>query len=184
MFGMPCTVVVNTQHEHSSLAAAVPRTPPELAIIRHAELEPNILANRAAGGLVVDAGFSFTHAVPLFDGGLIDEGVRRINFGGKTMTNHFKELVSYRSLHLMEETYFVAGVKDALCFVSRDVAADLALAKQPGWKSPYRRDFVIPDGVRNLRGFVRDKPAPRQEALFPFFQNGFAEPLHFHGDRI
>ena len=47
-------------------------------------------------GLVVDAGFSFTHALPIFDGQLLEDGVRRINLGGKALTNYFKELVSYR----------------------------------------------------------------------------------------
>jgi actin-related protein len=45
---------------------------------------------------VVDAGFSFTHALPLFDGQVLLDGVRRINLGGKALTNYFKELVSYR----------------------------------------------------------------------------------------
>jgi Actin len=45
---------------------------------------------------VVDAGFSFTHALPLFEGQLLLDGVRRINLGGKALTNYFKELVSYR----------------------------------------------------------------------------------------
>ena len=108
---------------------------------------------------MVDAGFSFTHAVPMFDGGVIDEGVRRINFGGKAMTSYFKELVSFRSLHLMDETYLVAGIKDALCFVSQDATKDLALASLPGWGSPHRRDFVLPDGVNNLRGYVRRQPS-------------------------
>lgn len=44
----------------------------------------------------MDAGFSFTHALPLFEGQLLLDGVRRINLGGKALTNFFKELVSYR----------------------------------------------------------------------------------------
>lgn len=47
-------------------------------------------------GLVVDAGFSFTHALPIFDGQLLEPAIRRINLGGKALTNYFKELVSYR----------------------------------------------------------------------------------------
>ena len=51
---------------------------------------------QATCGLVVDAGFSFTHTLPFFDGQLLDIGVRRVNIGGKMLTNYFKELVSYR----------------------------------------------------------------------------------------
>ena len=42
------------------------------------------------------AGFSFTHAVPMCDGRALPGAVRRINVGGKALTNYFKELVSYR----------------------------------------------------------------------------------------
>jgi actin-related protein 6 len=56
---------------------------------------PNAAAS-AGVGLVVDAGFSFTHAVPVCDGRVLSDGVRRINLGGKALTNYLKELVSYR----------------------------------------------------------------------------------------
>ena len=46
---------------------------------------------------MVDAGFSFTHAVPIFDWRVLTESIRRIDLGGKALTNMMKELVSYRS---------------------------------------------------------------------------------------
>jgi len=42
--------------------------------------------------LVVDAGFSFTHVVPFYFGQRIDAGVRRIDVGGKALTNQLKEV--------------------------------------------------------------------------------------------
>ena len=45
---------------------------------------------------MVDAGFSYTHAVPVFDWRALAAGVRRIDLGGKALTNYLKELVSYR----------------------------------------------------------------------------------------
>ena len=59
-------------------------------------LAGSIPAAHAAAGVVVDAGFSFTHAAPVFDGRVLPSGVRRINLGGKALTNYLKELVSYR----------------------------------------------------------------------------------------
>ncbi|KAG2501776.1 hypothetical protein HYH03_000276 [Edaphochlamys debaryana] len=112
-------------------------------------------AARAGAGVVVDAGFSFTHLVPFFRGQVVESGVRRINLGGKAMTNYLKELVSYRSLNMMDETYLVDMVKEQLCFVSQDVRADLRTA-QVAARSPHRREFVLPDGVHNLRGYMRD----------------------------
>ncbi len=51
---------------------------------------------QAGCGVVVDAGFSFTHVVPIFDGRLLLSAAKRINVGGKALTNYLKELVSYR----------------------------------------------------------------------------------------
>ena len=53
-------------------------------------------ACQAGCALVLDAGFSFTHATPIFDNVILDAGIRRLNLGGKLMTNYLKELVSYR----------------------------------------------------------------------------------------
>ncbi|CAK0737465.1 hypothetical protein CVIRNUC_000917 [Coccomyxa viridis] len=53
-------------------------------------------ANAAGIGCVLDAGFSSTNVVPMCDGRMLTAAVRRINVGGKALTNYFKELVSYR----------------------------------------------------------------------------------------
>ncbi|KXZ55494.1 ARP6 protein [Gonium pectorale] len=115
-------------------------------------------AARTGAGVIVDAGFSFTHIVPFFKGQVLEGGVRRINLGGKLMTNYLKELVSYRSLNMMDETYLMDSVKEQLCFVSQNVKADLKAAQNLA-RSPHRREFVLPDGVNNLRGYVRDPAA-------------------------
>lgn len=57
---------------------------------------------------MVDAGFSFTHAVPVFDWRVVWEGVRRVDLGGKALTNYMKELVSYRWV-------FGGGGGDLMC---------------------------------------------------------------------
>jgi hypothetical protein len=49
----------------------------------------------------------------------------RIDVGGKLLTNHLKELVSFRQWNMMEETYIVNDVKEQCCYVSRQFAADL-----------------------------------------------------------
>jgi actin-related protein 6 len=49
----------------------------------------------------------------------------RIDVGGKLLTNHLKELVSYRQWNMMEETYLVNDVKEKCCYVSTQFSADL-----------------------------------------------------------
>lgn len=46
--------------------------------------------------IVVDIGYSFTHVVPFIKDKKFKPGIRRIDVGGKLMTNHLKEIISYR----------------------------------------------------------------------------------------
>jgi actin-related protein 6 len=141
---------------------------PFFSMRRAPSLFPQVTANQAGCGVVLDAGFSFTHAVPFFDGQILHSSVKRINIGGKALTNYLKELVSFRSLNMMDETFIVESIKDQLCFVSQDVKADLKLSKA-GFRSPHFREFVLPDGVSNLKGYVKEPrqptDAPRQQGV-------------------
>ena len=82
--------------EELGFGAVYLTTPAALALRWQAHQHPGSPAAAAGCGLVVDAGVSFTHAVPLFDWRLLGSGVRRIDLGGKALTNYMKELVSYR----------------------------------------------------------------------------------------
>ena len=57
---------------------------------------------------------------------------------------------------MMEETALVDAIKEAVCFVSGDLRADLAAARG----GEHRLEYVLPNGVTNLRGFVRPPRAP------------------------
>jgi actin-related protein 6 len=46
--------------------------------------------------LLVDSGYSFTHVVPYIRGKKLKQGIIRIDVGGKMLTNHLKEIISYR----------------------------------------------------------------------------------------
>lgn len=78
---------------------------------------------------MVDCGFSFTHAAPVFQNFTVNYAVKRIDLGGKALTNYLKELVSYRAINVMDETFIIDDVKEKLCFVSLDVARDLQIAR-------------------------------------------------------
>ena len=53
-------------------------------------------AAAAVAGIVVDVGFSATTAAAVFDGRLLPDTVRRIDLGGKALTNMLKEAITYR----------------------------------------------------------------------------------------
>lgn len=79
--------------------------------------------------LIVDSGYSFTHIVPFMKGKAVSKGIRRLNVGGKLLTNQLKEIVSFRSYDMMEENYIINDVKEKCSFISQNVYQDLAICK-------------------------------------------------------
>ncbi|XP_039117430.1 actin-related protein 6 [Dioscorea cayenensis subsp. rotundata] len=117
--------------------------------------------------LVVDCGFSFIHAAPVLHNFTLNYGVRRLDLGGKALTNYLKELVSYRSVNVMDETLIIDHAKEQLCFVSLDVARDLELARKSGEDNPFRCTYVLPDGVTHTKGYVKDMEEARRYLSLP-----------------
>uniref|UniRef100_A0A3B3YCC1 Actin-related protein 6 n=1 Tax=Poecilia mexicana TaxID=48701 RepID=A0A3B3YCC1_9TELE len=112
--------------------------------------------------LVVDSGFSFTHIVPYCRSKKLKEGIRRINVGGKLLTNHLKEIISYRQLHVMDETYVINQVKEDVCYVSQQFYKDMEIAQMKGEENTVMRDYVLPDFSAIKKGFCK----PREEMVF------------------
>ncbi|KAK0462060.1 actin-related protein Arp6 [Desarmillaria tabescens] len=83
--------------------------------------------------LIIDSGFSYTHTIPLLSGTPHLPALKRLSIGGKLLTNHLKELISFRQWNMMDETYITNHVKESCCFVSLDFARDLEEARRdPG----------------------------------------------------
>jgi|MDTB01.1.fsa_nt_gb actin-related protein 6 len=122
---------------------------------------------------VVDSGFSFTHIFPFVDGKCVKNGVKRVNVGGKLLTNYLKEVVSYRQWNMMDEFKLMDQVKEDLCFVSTDFQNDLRTASLARGKkrddahgSPkdylggkMRKSFALPDFSQIMKGFVKEDDA-------------------------
>lgn len=135
---------------------------PSLVHLYEASRSPISLLARTQCSLVVDCGFSFTHAAPVYQNFTINYGDKRIDLGGKALTNYFKELVSYRAVNMMDETYIMDDVKEKLCFVSLNVACDLEVARKTGNENLIRSTYVLPDGIKHKRGFVKDPEEARR----------------------
>ncbi|KIP04446.1 hypothetical protein PHLGIDRAFT_25604 [Phlebiopsis gigantea 11061_1 CR5-6] len=105
--------------------------------------------------LVVDSGFSFTHVVPMINGSIMWEAVKRIDVGGKLLTNQLKELVSFRQWNMMDETYVMNDVKESCCFVSTQFTRDLDICRANPIGNPIVQEYILPDFSLNRRGHVR-----------------------------
>lgn len=104
--------------------------------------------------LVIESGYSFTHVVPYVLGKRVRKAVKRIDVGGKLLTNHLKEIISYRQLHVLDETFVMNACKEDCCFVSLDWEADLQASKaRTGNK--IARDYVLPDFTTIRRGYMK-----------------------------
>jgi len=106
--------------------------------------------------LVVDSGYSFSHIIPYFDQNQINYGVKRVNIGGKALTNYLKEIVSYRHWNVMEETYLMNNIKERLCYISLSYLRDLEICKKQGTQNSIKREYVLPDYVNHFTGYIKD----------------------------
>lgn len=114
--------------------------------------------------MVIDSGFSHSIVTPLFNGRPIHQAIRRLDIGGKLLTNHLKELVSIRHYNMLDETHLMNEVKEAICYVSQDFKRDLervwkgtssARKKALDGEKEIVVDYVLPDYNAHKKGFMR-----------------------------
>ncbi|XP_053206577.1 actin-related protein 6-like [Panonychus citri] len=103
--------------------------------------------------LVVDSGYSFTHIVPFIGGKIVKGAIRRIDVGGKALTNHLKDIISYRQLHVLDETFVINQCKEDCCYVSNQFTVDLEIAREK--PSPIARDYILPDFMTIKRALAK-----------------------------
>ncbi|KAF7510513.1 hypothetical protein GJ744_006359 [Endocarpon pusillum] len=75
--------------------------------------------------LVVDSGYSHTIITPLYNGVPVQRAIRRVDLGGKHLTNLLKEVVSLRYFDLHQDTKIVNDIKEDVCFVSPNYKMDM-----------------------------------------------------------
>ncbi|CEQ39373.1 SPOSA6832_00899, partial [Sporobolomyces salmonicolor] len=155
--------------QHRSLTFRLKQSAPGPALLPFgldARGGPNELAPECA--LIVDAGFSFTHVVPVLRGAIISSGVRRrvshpleIDVGGKLLTNYLKELVSYRHWYMMDQTSTMEHAKEEACYVTTQWNEDWEAANANN--NHIVRTYVLPDFTptsTNKLGYVRTGLTP------------------------
>ena len=129
--------------------------------------------------LVIDSGFSHTTITPLFNGRPIQQAIRRLDIGGKFLTNYLKEFVSSRQYNMSGETYVMNEVKEAVCYVSNDFRKDLERIAKGVISDRMKTisddskdivvDYVLPDYNLHNQGFMRpfDPAKPKKGAFSP-----------------
>ncbi|KAF2966849.1 hypothetical protein GQX73_g6729 [Xylaria multiplex] len=161
----------NAYHDVQAMFQTQPQ-PPQDEPQPGSELEPAPAQPSTAGVqnpaelvLLIDSGHSHTTVTPVFQGKPIHPAIRRLDIGGKFLTNYLTRVLSLRHYDMRNETYIVNEMKEAACYVSLDFKQDL----ERSWKGtrgerrePYvsgggiAKDYVLPDFHTRSQGVVRD----------------------------
>lgn len=96
--------------------------------------------------LVVDSGYSSTTITPLYNSHPLNRAIRRIDFGGKHLTNLLKEVVSIRHLDLHQDVKIVNDMKEEVCYVSNNFKFDLEQTWKGNRKKRGPPKSSAPDG--------------------------------------
>ncbi|KAK3203079.1 hypothetical protein GRF29_112g116901, partial [Pseudopithomyces chartarum] len=155
--------------------------------------------------LLIDASYSDTTILPLYNGRVIHPATRRLTPGGKLLTNYLKELSSLRHYNMLEETHLLNEIKEAVSFVApsgQDFSRDLdrtwkgRLGDKQSLDPSIVLDYVLPDYDASLHGHARPhnplasrlkhtlQQGPREDVL-PLGNERFAVPeILFHPSDI
>lgn len=120
--------------------------------------------------MVVDSGYSHTTITPVLRGQPLQSAIKRLDVGGKVMTNYLTRLISLRHFDMRNDTYIVNEMKELACYVSADLKADL----EKSWKgtrgerrSEYlsgggiAKDYILPDFHARSKGTLVEYDASR-----------------------
>ncbi|KAL7411885.1 actin family [Mrakia frigida] len=116
--------------------------------------------------VLVDAGYSYTHIIPIMEGKVVHSAIKRIDVGGKLLTNHLKTLISFRHWNMMDQTHVVNEAKEKCCFVSDDFRRDLDICRLDPRSNPIVQEYALPDFTSTFKnGYIKRgpnaEPSPR-----------------------
>jgi actin len=127
----------------------------------------SLYSNGRTTGLVCDSGDGVTHTVPVYEGFSIPHAVKKNYIAGRAITEHLVNLLQAEGVSEQGGksawAQIVRKIKEDLCFVSQDFAAD---QKKAAESTELQKNFELPDGQ------VVAINAPRFAAPEALFQPG------------
>jgi actin-related protein 6 len=115
--------------------------------------------------LVVDSGFSHSTVTPLINGRPVQPSIRRLDIGGKHLTNYLAELLAIHELSLKEDPWIANEVKEECCFVSNEFKRDVERTWRGHQMDPsIVVDCQLPDYQNNSNVIV--KPYEPRDQVF------------------
>lgn len=81
-------------------------------------------------------------------------GIRRIDVGGKLLTNALKEAISFRQWNFMEETYLTNIIKEKCCYTSLNFMNEIQQCRKRGPQNTVAVEYVLPDYINHNVGYI------------------------------
>jgi len=96
-------------------------------------------------GVVVDTGDGVTHVVPVFDGYVPQNLIKRLDVAGRHVTQYMNKLLMLRGYAFNSTADFdtVRQIKEKLCYVALDIGQERRLAQET---TCLMETFTLPDG--------------------------------------
>jgi len=125
-------------------------------------------------GIVLESGQGVTHAVPIFEGNSLPQSIRRLDLGGRDVTDYLVKLLAEQghTFASVAEREVVRAMKETACFVAKrekDAASDVSIDY----------DYELPDG-NSLRLSHEMRQAPEmllKPSLVGSEQGGLAKVI-------
>jgi len=104
-----------------------------------------LYAQGLLSGVVLDSGDGVSHLVPVWDGVVLPQLIRKINVAGRHMTQYLIKLLQVRGYSFNRTADFetVRQIKEKLCYVGYDLAIERKLALET---TSLVQRYTLPDG--------------------------------------
>lgn len=123
-----------------------------------------LYASGRTSGFAIDSGDGVTHFVPVYEGYIISDAIKRRNFAGRDLTRHMYNLLNLEQHDLFStssDQEVVREIKERVCYVALDYEHELGEFQSEMKK--FQQHYELPDGNILLIG---DSAIKCPEALF------------------
>jgi len=107
----------------------------------------SLYASGRTTGIVLDSGDGVTHSVPIYEGFAIPQAMRRIDIGGRDITEHLQMLLRKSGYYFYTSSEFevVRSIKETCCYVAFDPNKEEELLESEKTNKPQTHKFKLPD---------------------------------------
>ncbi|GKU06826.1 actin arp-6 [Fusarium langsethiae] len=162
-------------------------------IFRTPQDDPTVSNTPAEAVMVIDSGYSHTTITPLLRGQPLHSAVKRLDVGGKVLTNYLTRLISLRHFDMRNDTYIVNEMKELSCYVSPDFKADLEKSwkgtrgdRRPDYLSGggIAKDYILPDFHTHFKGRLCDYDPSRHSKAKKMANQSEEDALTLRNERF